>query len=175
MALKGSCHLVDHFSRFCRSFCNLFSPSDRTVPYNLQSSANSLQMFICTSLGISLMKIINNMGPITEPCGTPLKTSFHCESFPATFTHCVLFFKKDFIHSSISPVNPRLSILTINLSWATQKPLRNLCISHRTILPPQSYLSSLQGIIAAGLCSSLQARIRAARLPTNCFSACAPR
>ena len=67
-----------------------------------------------------MMKIINNMGPIIEPCGTPLKTSFHCESFPATFTHCFLFFKKYFIHSSISPVNPRLSILMINLSWATE-------------------------------------------------------
>ena len=128
VALKGRCHLADHLSRFCRSFCNLFPPSDRTVPYNLQSSTKSLQMFNCTSLGMSLMKIINNIGPITEPCGTPLKTSIHCESFPATFTHCFLCFKKYFIHSSISPLNPRLSILTINLSWA--KSFCEICVYH---------------------------------------------
>ena len=51
---------------------------------------------------------INNKGPSTEPCGTPLNTFLQLEYFTLILTRWYLFDKKDSIHDSTLPAIPAL-------------------------------------------------------------------
>ena len=57
---------------------------------------------------IKKMYKINNKGPSTEPCGTPLNTFLQLEYFPLILTRWYLFDKKDSIHDSTLPDIPAL-------------------------------------------------------------------
>src|SRR3989442_15912367 len=98
------------------------------------SSANkNILLRLLQTSGKSLMKIINNKGPKTVPCGIPLRTLFDPDNTPFILTCCILLHKKASIHAisfsstlyDVSFLNNRL--LSQNLSHTLcQKLFRNL-------------------------------------------------
>ena len=59
------------------------------VMYIIVSSANKRTVDFISS-GRSLIYIKKSIGPIMEPCGTPLFTGAQSEKGPLHTTHCVL-------------------------------------------------------------------------------------
>ena len=54
-----------------------------------------------------LMKIRNNKGPSTDPCGTPhVPVSLKSEITPLVVVYCLLFDKYDSNHLRALPLNP---------------------------------------------------------------------
>lgn len=64
-------------------------------------------------LGMSLVKMLNNVGPSTEPCGTPVLISLLVDVVCSIITRKVLFIKKDCVISVIPFVIPICVILLI--------------------------------------------------------------
>ena len=69
-------------------------------------SANSLIFELVTDIGMSFMKVTNNKGPRTVPCGTPEHTGNGSLASWFTTTVCSLFVRKDLIHVLVIPVIP---------------------------------------------------------------------
>ena len=63
----------------------------------------------------------NNVGPITLPCGTPLKTDIGRESKLPKLTHWERLDKKSVIHASRLPVCPYAFSLINNLGETESK------------------------------------------------------
>ncbi|CAF0875605.1 unnamed protein product [Brachionus calyciflorus] len=82
---------------------------------NLLSSAKSLQR-IDNPFGRSLMKMMKNDGPMTDPFGTPLKTSLHLDEIQSSTTLFCLFERNALSQLSSLPLNPNASNLTISSS-----------------------------------------------------------
>ena len=67
--LNGSIHFTDQSVKLFKSLwivLVLFQTS--TIPYSLESSANTSQIFNLTSLGMSFIKMTKRVCPETEPC-----------------------------------------------------------------------------------------------------------
>ena len=64
-----------------------------------------------TQSGRSFMKMTNNNGPSTDPCGIPDVTGFHDDSSPWTITCWVRFPKKFSIHDTAFGFIPYLDSL----------------------------------------------------------------
>jgi len=70
-----------HFSSLSRSLWMASLPSSvSTAPLSLVSSANLLRVH-SIPLSVSPTKMLNNTGPSTNPCGTPLVINLHLETF----------------------------------------------------------------------------------------------
>ena len=94
------CNKISHFTNLSRSFCKCcLSPSVLTFLNSFVSSANFSMLLVILS-SKSLIYITNNIGPNTDPSGTPLKTDFQFETSPSTTTRCLLSVS----HCSIQPV-----------------------------------------------------------------------
>ncbi|CAL4251130.1 unnamed protein product [Meganyctiphanes norvegica] len=102
-------HFVAQFCSSCRSFCSFScAPSNSglllfilgTLQYILLSSANK-HTGQSTHFGRSFMNIRNRIGPRTDPCGTPLRTSNSSDSTPRIITFCLRFSRKACIHCPI--------------------------------------------------------------------------
>ena len=48
------------------------SPKDSRVEFNVESSSYKIKLNFALDLIMSLMLILNNNGPIIDPCGTPV-------------------------------------------------------------------------------------------------------
>ena len=72
---------------------------------NLVSSANKWTILVIL-LSISLIKIINRIGPKTLPCGTPPRTSHQPKDLPLTRTFCRRWVRKLVSHFSMFPRMP---------------------------------------------------------------------
>ena len=111
LTLKGNCHFSDHNASSSISPCSFVLKALQKI---LASSANYLHVFI-SIFGMSFMKSTNNIGPITEPCGTPLFTGAHLDTESATFTRCLLFDRNEPIHFRRFPFIPYHSTFLSNL------------------------------------------------------------
>src|SRR5437867_2614344 len=101
-----------------------------TCPIILLSSAN-FQNRLFTFSSISFINIINNIGPRTEPCGTPLVTSTQSNTHPLRTTLCFLPFNHSSIHCLTLPCIPIScnlynSLLCETLSKAFCKSKKNM-------------------------------------------------
>ena len=94
---QNSSHL--YYSAYKLAFRNLKKPQKHFTQISL------LQIS-----GKSLIKIINNKGPKTVPCGIPLRTLFETDNTPTPFilTCCSLWHKKALIHA-ISFLSPYMT------------------------------------------------------------------
>ena len=72
----------------------------------IASSANGLIFELVTDIGMSFMKVRNNKGPRTVPCGIPEHTGNGSLASWFTTTLCSRFVRKDFIHLLVIPVIP---------------------------------------------------------------------
>ena len=86
---KSMPHFLFHSARRLRSSCSTWRASWLFIRrYRMQSSANSL-VLNWTQSERSLIKIKNNRGPRTVPCGTPLITWIQSDVEPSTKTPAV--------------------------------------------------------------------------------------
>ena len=108
VSLNGSCHMSDHNQSLSISSCSFVSRFDTSAKI-LASSAKSLRALV-TTFGISFIYFTNNIGPKTDPCGTPLLTVTQSDTFPSTLTRCFLLVKNDFIQFNTLPLMPYDSI-----------------------------------------------------------------
>jgi hypothetical protein len=84
---------------------------------SLASSANNFSTALPSqTFTISLIKIINNIGPKTEPCGTPLRTVLTLENIFSSTTHWTRLEIKPDIHFNRLPEIPYNS--SLNRSFA---------------------------------------------------------
>ena len=83
------------------------------------SSANDERKELWSSASISPIRIRNNSGPITDPCGTPERTCDGSELKPLAITHWLRFSKNDSIHLRIFPPIPRSESFSITIRWST--------------------------------------------------------
>ena len=83
------------------------------------SSAKCSILLCLTDLWRSLMKMINNNGPYTDPCGTPWVTKLSSESKPLTDVYWTLWDKNDWNQSTAWPFIPWSVNLFRNISWFT--------------------------------------------------------
>ena len=72
----------------------------------IASSANSVIFELLTDIGMSFMKVRNNKGLMTVPCGTPEHTVNGLLASRFTTTLCSRFVRKDLIHLLVLPVIP---------------------------------------------------------------------
>jgi len=105
-----------------------------TLPYNLVYnlvSSTKFNILQRIDLSMSLMYIINNSGPNTDPCGTPLTTARQSDICPPSTTLCCLPFSQLSIHCNISPpITCDLNFRTVSDVIPYQKPSGNLDILH---------------------------------------------
>ena len=87
----------------------------RTIEW---SSANCKSWEDTTSL-MSLTKSRNNIGPRTEPWGTPEVTIHHSEREPLKITHCWRIKRKFCIHCRSEPLKPKEWSLLSKRLWST--------------------------------------------------------
>jgi len=86
-----------HQSSLSRSLCRAFLPSRRsTLPPSLMSFTNLLREH-SIPLSRSLVKMLNQTGPKTEPWGTPLMNGRQPNLTPFTTTLCAWPFSQFFI------------------------------------------------------------------------------
>src|SRR6266516_2501797 len=83
------CHLIFHNQICLKYFCTFL---------HHQQIKKILLKFLQTSAK-SLIKMINNNGPKTVPCGIPLRTLFEKDNTPFILTCCILWHKKASIHA----------------------------------------------------------------------------
>ena len=100
--------VVNHLSTFFSSLFMVYSKRSRLsdLKYILVSSAKRQNLSFLQTAGKSLMKMRNNSGPKTEPCGTPHITSSTSDDAPFTSTYCFLLVKYDWNQLKGIPLSP---------------------------------------------------------------------
>ena len=99
-----------------------------------------------TTSGISLIKQTNRIGPRTESCGTPLRTSISVEKVPAIATRCLRPVRKCRIHCRTGlPISYDASF-TSSLSWGTESKALAKSKYTESIAPPWSNISGQKSI-----------------------------
>ena len=88
------------------------------VLLNLVLSANIFRL-LTTQSGRSLTKSKNSNGPITDPCGTPLKTRINSVRLPLIFTPIVLDVRNCPIHLNKLLLSPMCFNLSSSLLCET--------------------------------------------------------
>ena len=87
--------MSNHFSIICISIMVDFSISTGFVPklsnveFSVVSSAYKIKENLELLLMISLITILKNKGPMTEPCGTPINIGLTWESISPICTNCL--------------------------------------------------------------------------------------
>ena len=104
--VKAISHFFSQAAKLLRSSCRMSLSFLFLIHlYRIQSSAKSL-ILDWTHSGMSFTNIKNRSGPITVPCGTPLRTLMLSALAPSTVTCCTLSVRKALIHSSVIPLTP---------------------------------------------------------------------
>ena len=118
LALKCISQVFSHRSSFCRSCCKVWkSFSLVTVKYTAVSSANMLTCeFIFSDR--SFMYKRNEVGPRTEPWGTPDVTGIAADFSPSRATHCERPSKNTLIQLRLFRVIPCWWSLKNSLVWS---------------------------------------------------------
>jgi hypothetical protein len=98
---RNICHLLHQFTNSFKSNCIVSVHDDRLANISV-SSAFSLTLLMRLSLK-SFIKIKNNSGPSTEPCGTPLKTSSQDDTLSPSTSRCLRSDRKDCINFNSDP------------------------------------------------------------------------
>ena len=107
---------------------------------NFVSSAN-ISIPECTRSGISLTNIINNSGPMTLPCGIPLRTIANMDRQPSMDTCCFLPFKKSEIQHQSFPWMPYCLSFRSSHSCGTESKHFEKSKYTASISPPLSITS----------------------------------
>ena len=89
-ALKWRSHLVDQLWRAAMSVSIMEKSWVSVMGWNILVSSANIYKKEVVMLGSSFMNMVNKVGPRTEPCGTPLLTSWMEDEVPLMTTHCFL-------------------------------------------------------------------------------------
>ena len=108
-------------------------------------------MKLATWSGMSLMNMMNKMGPTTLPWGTPRPTADQIDVHPLTLTHCRLPLRKASNHLRIFPCIPSASIFLSDLWCGTES---NALAKSRKIASTVShcYKNDVQLFRASNIC-----------------------
>ena len=94
-----------------------------SAPPNLVSSIDVLRVH-SIPLSLSLMKMLNSIGPCTDPRGTPLVTSLHLDIDPLTTTLWMWPSNQFLIHRTVHPSN--LYFPNLQRQWCCGGPCLRL-------------------------------------------------
>lgn len=84
---------------------------------------------------------MNNIGPMTLPCGIPLVTGAGLDFAPFTTTHCCLAFRNAWIQLRTLPWMPYDSIFVTRRRWGTESKAFMKSMKTMPILSPASRVS----------------------------------
>jgi len=107
-----------HFSSLSRSIWITSCPSGvLSVPHSLVSSANFLRVH-STPLSVSLMKILQSIGPSADPCRTSRISDLCPDIELLTIILWTRYCRQFFVHWTVQPSNLYLSNLKRKMSKA---------------------------------------------------------
>ena len=119
LKLNFICHVSDHSTSLSRSaWRTSWSCFPSIILKTFRSSAN-FKTVLFTSSSIEFMNIKNSKGPRTDPCGTPLSTSFHPDLVPFRRTLCWRPESQFSIQCNILVLIPCHFSCKHNLLWGT--------------------------------------------------------